>query len=304
MIKLSVNEPKGGDAVVNSFTVSIGQRYLMVVCTWVLCFLIASVAGYFITGHGLSAPKVRIALVVQDILMFVFPAIISAVVINRRPVDFLMLKGECGPLPYLYTFALLVSMVPAMNAVIAWNTHLTLPESMAGVQQWMESSETSAAEVMNYVTGGTSVGGLILSILIVGVLAGFSEELFFRGVIQRVMITSQVNAHVAIWLTAIIFSAVHMQFFGFVPRMLLGALFGYLAYWGRSIWLPMFAHALNNSLAVYAMWVRNRNGADAIDIDKIGTGAGSDWILVAGSLALSAYWIYAIWRQTRSKNVQ
>ena len=86
------------------------------------------------------------------------------------------------------------------------------------------------------------------------------------------------KAHIAIWITAIIFSAVHFQFYGFIPRVLLGAFFGYLALWSGSLWLPIFAHALNNSLVVISTWLTKRNTID-IDINKIGTEYSSESLL-------------------------
>ena len=102
--------------------------------------------------------------------------------------------------------------------------------------------------------GTDTIGSIIMSILIIGLLAGFSEN-FFRGALQRLLSTAGRNIHVAVWLTAFIFSAVHMQFYGFVPRMLLGAMFGYMAVWSGSLWIAVIAHATNNSLVVIAQSV-------------------------------------------------
>ena len=88
------------------------------------------------------------------------------------------------------------------------------------------------------------------------------------------------NHHIAIWVTAIIFSAIHLQFFGFFPRMLLGAFFGYLLVWSKSIWLPIYAHFLNNSMAVVAAYMLNINLTNE-EIDQVGTTeGGSIWVAV------------------------
>jgi len=71
--------------------------------------------------------------------------------------------------------------------------------------------------------------------------------------LQRVIGKWTRNHHIIIWSAAILFSAFHMQFFGFLPRMLLGAYFGYLLYWTRNIWIPVFAHFVNNAFAVISM---------------------------------------------------
>ena len=85
------------------------------------------------------------------------------------------------------------------------------------------------------------------------VAAGITEEFLFRGALQRIIGKWTYNHHIIIWSAAIIFSTFHMQFFGFLPRMLLGAYFGYLLYWTRNIWIPVFAHFVNNAIAVISM---------------------------------------------------
>ena len=134
--------------------------------------------------------------------------------------------------------------------------------------------------------GGTSYGDLIVGLLIVAVLAGFSEEIFFRGALQRLIMSGPLNHHLAIWLTAFIFSAFHMQFFGFFPRLVLGGYFGYLLYWSRSLWLPVIIHALNNGLVVYFSWKeRGVEGEVASSFD--GFGVDSPWLILV-SVVLTA----------------
>lgn len=205
--------------------------------------------------NGVTAPKMRVATVIQDILIFILPAIVTAMLVTRRPAELLCIDSFPSRLPsWLLPILTLLASIPAMNALIAWNEGLTLPSSMASVEEWMRSSETGAAEMIQILTGGTSVGSLIMSILIVGIFAGFSEELLFRGGLQRLMTTGGLNHHIAIWLTAFIFSAIHMQFFGFFPRLLLGAFFGYLLYWTGSLWVPIIIHTLNNTIVAISMW--------------------------------------------------
>ncbi|MDE6391000.1 MAG: CPBP family intramembrane metalloprotease, partial [Duncaniella sp.] len=121
-----------------------------------------------------------------------------------------------------------------------------------------------------------TAGSTIASILIVGVLAGLSEELYFRGALQRLLATSPLGAHTAVWVTATLFSLMHMQFYGLVPRILLGALFGYLFLWTGSIWLPVIIHALNNS--IYILSYRNPTAG----IDRFGT--GDIWLALASAI--------------------
>lgn len=291
-------------SVAGSFVVSVGKRFVMLLCVWLLGYIIASVVMGVVVYNGMTPAKIRICLVVQDLLVFVVPAIVTAVVVNRRPARLLMIDSAKGVMPFVMMAFMLIAMVPAMNMVISWNQSLTLPDSMVSIYDWMVESERSAGELMGMVTGETSVGGLIMSLLIIGVLAGFSEELFFRGALQNMMIESKVSPHIAIWLTSILFSAMHLQFFGFFPRMILGLVFGYLAYWSGSIWLPMSAHILNNSVAVVAIWIKSRSG-ETTGLDTIGTDASSSSSLaiICVSILFSLLWLWSIRLWYRRRNV-
>ena len=89
-----------------------------------------------------------------------------------------------------------------------------------------------------------------MNILIIAIMAGIGEELMFRGVIQKILIGWTKDIHLGILYTAIIFSTIHFQFYGFVPRMILGMVLGYLYIWSKSLWVPVIAHAINNALTV------------------------------------------------------
>ena len=134
-----------------------------------------------------------------------------------------------------------------------------MPDALSGLEKSLKALEDSNKEQINILLGEPTIGSLIMSVLIIGLLTGLGEELFFRGTLQNIFRTRPMNPHSAIWITAIIFSALHFQFYGFIPRVLLGAFFGYLILWSGSIWLPIFAHALNNSLVVITSWISSRN---------------------------------------------
>lgn len=284
------------------FNVSPGKRMLMFILIAFLCFLIGSVAVAFITYGGMTAPRLRIAAVVQDVVMFIAPPLLTAVVITRRPADFLQLREPPRLMPVLLVVAVAFASVPAMNSIVKWNESLTLPESMSALQHWMELSEEAARRFTDTLLGSTGISGLVMSVLIVGVFAGFSEELFFRGGLQRLLTTSGMDKHAAVWLTAFIFSAIHMQFFGFVPRLLLGAYFGYLLVWSRSLWMPIIAHFLNNTLAAVATHYEHSAG---VDLNTIGAGGtGSDKIMGAVSAVLTAVlilWLYRLFESRRER---
>lgn len=160
----------------------------------------------------------------------------------------------------------------------------------------MRASENTAGNSIRLVLGGTSAGDLIMSILIVGVAAGFSEELYFRGALQRMLGGGTIGQHGAVWIAAVIFSIFHFQFFGFVPRLLLGAFFGYLLLWSGCIWLPVLAHITNNTLYVATNWMALRHATqESSSID----GSLQSWLPVTLSIVLTVAGLILTRRSTR-----
>ena len=112
--------------------------------------------------------------------------------------------------------------------------------------------------------------------------------------LQPLLISDKKNIHVAVWVSAFVFSAIHMQFYGFIPRMLLGGLYGYLLFWSGSLWLPVIAHFVNNGLAVLVYYMRF-NGTEMPDPDTLGLGE-QWWLAVLSALCVSAllFFLYKI----------
>ncbi|GMQ26055.1 hypothetical protein Aoki45_27370 [Algoriphagus sp. oki45] len=154
--------------------------------------------------------------------------------------------------------------------LVYWNAQLTLPESMSGLETWMKEMETQLMELTKYLTDFQTIPELLAGVLVIGVLAGVGEEVFFRGLIQPKMQGYFKSAHWGIWITAIIFSAIHVQFYGFVPRVFLGALFGYLYHYSGSLWYPILAHIFNNGLTVLIVYFSNQ-GAFEFDLESTDT---------------------------------
>lgn len=292
MIPHELLSKKNGDDC--RLLLTIGQRLLLLLCVMLLCWIVGSVLnGLIISKFGQTARVLRIAAVIQSLLQIILPSLVTALMVSRLPARFLEIDRLPRASMTLLSVALLVVSMPAFNWIIQWNASLHLPDFMQGVEQWMRQAEDSAAATIRLMQGGTSVGDLILNVLIIGVMAGLGEELLFRGTIQRMLSTSGMNHHAAIWIVAVLFSAIHMQFFGFVPRMLLGALFGYLLYWSGSLWLPIIVHAANNTMYVVFQWIALRNNMPAGNIDEIGTRPG-EYIYIIASVVVSALFLWRI----------
>ncbi len=154
--------------------------------------------------------------------------------------------------------------------LVYWNAQLVLPESMAGIEAWMKEMETQLLEMTKFLTDFQSIPELLTGILVIGVFAGIGEEMFFRGLIQPKLKQYTNSAHWGIWLTAIIFSAIHLQFYGFLPRVFLGALFGYLYLYSGSLFYPILAHIFNNTLTVIMIYLSNEGVLD-FDLESVDT---------------------------------
>ncbi len=229
----------------------------------IIVMLILSLVGLVIATMFVSVqdrlPKFDATLCLiflQDIFVFILPAILAALFFYRRPWKQLRLNRAPSLKGVSLAVIVCIVSIPALNWIVAWNQGLHLPQSMAPIEQFMRDAESTAQILTNMLLSETRVLPMLVVLFVVGFMAGLSEEIFFRGGMLR-MLKGGGNSHLAVWGIAIVFSAMHMQFFGFFPRMLLGAWLGYLLVWTRSLWVPIIAHALNNSLVVVSSWLAN-----------------------------------------------
>jgi membrane protease YdiL (CAAX protease family) len=170
-----------------------------------------------------------------------------------------------------------------------WNSQMVLPEFLSVVEQWMRDMETQLMELTVFLTDFQSIPELLTGILVIGVFAGVGEELFFRGLIQPKMQVYFRSPHWGIWVTAFIFSAIHAQFFGFFPRLFLGALFGYLYHYTGSLFYPILGHILNNALTLLLVYGSNQG---FIDLDVQATDTVSYPAALIGFLVLILGFLY------------
>ncbi|HRX00091.1 MAG TPA: CPBP family intramembrane metalloprotease [Cyclobacteriaceae bacterium] len=152
------------------------------------------------------------------------------------------------------TVAVILFMIPN-TFIIEWNASMTMPDFLKGFESWAREKEDIAAELTTYLTTFNSFENFLLAFAVIALIPGIGEELVFRGMLQPELQRATGNIHAAIWISAIMFSAIHLQFFGFIPRMLLGVLFGYLYYWSGNIVVPMLAHFVNNGFSLLMVYL-------------------------------------------------
>jgi len=218
----------------------------------------------------LAHPEIKTPLyVIQGFATFVGLIVAPAVYLIREQKSLGDLFNTRGLnlLPAVVT-AFLVIIFMAVNSVfIEWNAGFDFPEFANGFENWAREREDAAAELTEFFTNFGSQGELLLALFIIAVLPAFGEEIVFRGLIQNELYRSTKNIHVSIWFAAVLFSAIHFQFFGFVPRLLLGALFGYLYYWSGNLMLAILAHFVNNAVSVVALYLYQQ-GKFTFDVES------------------------------------
>ncbi len=167
----------------------------------------------------------------------------------------------------LTTFLITFSFMVVNTVFIEWNVNVKLPEIFSGFENWAKNQEDQRMIVTEYMTRFDSPGYFLFAIVVIAIIPGIGEELLFRGFLQNILKRITHNDHIAVWIAAILFSAIHFQFYGFIPRMLLGALFGYLYLWSGNLLVPMAAHFINNSVSLFALYVYQKGLTD-IDVES------------------------------------
>ncbi len=169
----------------------------------------------------------------------------------------------------------MISSYPFIQLLYWLNKQLPLPEVLTGM-------EASAEQMLQAMLTMNSPIELMFNLLVVGVLPAVGEELIFRGLLQQRIQRFLKNGHLAIWITALIFSAIHLQFEGFLPRMFLGAALGYLFYWTKNLWIPIIAHLIFNGMQVLGQYL----AAEKMEQLEITETMNPNWFLALVSLAL------------------
>ncbi len=262
------------------------------------CFMIFGLIGTFVLAKAsgmdlltLSDPDkwdytdpalltfLRGMLVIQFFALFIIPVFLFARFCDSRPTQYLGLRSV-KPLYILLGMTVLIVALPFVDWTGTIN-HELIPETTT-IGKWMKTSEEAAAKQIGFMLKRSSVKDLLLNLVFVALFAGVGEELFFRGVIQRLFIKLFKNPWAGILVTAFIFSAIHLQFYGFIPRFILGILLGLIYWYSGSLWPAIIAHFAYDAFAVVMIWF---NPALAEE-ESVAVSLGNKSVLAAISLAL------------------
>lgn len=251
----------------SSIRESTAFRLLVLLASFSVLLMVAAGAGEALALLPGVSERTRMlaASAVQCVFAFCLPAWIAGRFSSGRPLAFLGLRQTPPVKAYVGVLLVYFFALPAMNQLIAWNSAIHFPEWASGLEETLRGWEEANGKVADKVLASGSFAAMLCGVAVVGVLTGFSEELFFRGGLQGIFSRSGIGAALSVWCAAAIFSAVHFQFFGFFPRLLMGAFFGYLLVWTGSLWPSVFAHALNNSIVVAGYWWHGGSATGGID---------------------------------------
>ena len=191
--------------------------------------------------------------ILSSIGLFLAPPLLLALTERKKIKDFYQFKKPQSTLLAMVLLLMIVSM-PFMEWTALWNQKMHLPEFLKPLEVWMKAKEAEAMRMTMVLLNVNGILDFLLNLFMIALLPAVAEELMFRGGVQRSFNRMFGNPHLAIWLSAFIFSAIHLQFYGFLPRLLLGAAFGYIYLWSGSLWYAILAHFLNNGFAVCMAW--------------------------------------------------
>ena len=208
-------------------------------------------------NNGGELVSIYMGSAIQSLFAIALPAFLVAALTHPAPMHYLKIE-KSRKMGEKVIFTLLLFLFSYLFAAFLsqWNRGIVLPQWLNGIEQTMRSMEDAALESTDLLLSVETTGGLLLNLLIVAGFAALSEELFFRGALQQFLQEKFRNGHAAVWVSALIFSMVHFQFYGFFPRLFLGALLGYLFLNTGNLWLPIIFHFINNAtvLVVNYIW--------------------------------------------------
>ena len=276
-------------SVVMLFIIGLVFQFLgAFLAAWIYGFRVSevlSLGAYDDPGYLAASKLIQI---LGSVGTFIIPALLFSLLFEGDLLSYYRFRNPVGGSPMILVILMMVSVIPFINYMAEINLRMNIP--IRALDQLLRTLEDTAEEMMQAFTATKSLWGLLVNLLMIGVIASIGEELIFRGLLQRLIHEMVKNAHLAILITAILFSAFHFQFFSFLPRFVLGVILGYMMFYGRSIWYPILAHFVNNTMGVVYYFFNSKGGTEDV-LEEIGT---STLIPVAAVVSLTLFMLFAL----------
>ena len=234
----------------------------------------------------LMVAGIKLSVIISQLIGFAMPAIFFARLVNVDVATELGMVNKTNYRSYLLGALLIISLLPVVNFTHWLNQQIDFEAMWGEVGTQIKSMEELNGKLTQLILPSDGdIPNLLYVIFLIAIIPAICEELVFRGVFQKIFTNMFINKHVGIWVAAFVFSFAHFQFYGFLPRFILGAALGYLFMYSRTLWVPMVAHAVNNTLGVlFAYWKLDEG--ETLNTDTLGT-AASDWIWIAVSIVFA-----------------
>jgi membrane protease YdiL (CAAX protease family) len=291
------------------FTQTIMLVFTMVVCFMLFMFIgmllaplilgisIADLMNSLNNGEAMqNLNLMRYMQTLQGVSLFIIPAFFAAYLFSGNAPSYLELR-QAAPVRWFGAVLLLMILaVPCVNLMASLNEMISFPEALSGLEQKLKAYEESARQTTELFLSVDNISGMFFNILMMAVLPALGEELIFRGVLQKILVRWAGNVHVGIIIAGFMFSLMHMQFYGFFPRWLLGVMFGYLLVWSGTLWMPIFAHFVHNSMAVIFSFLIHK-GIIPEEIEFF----GATWGDIPVTIVTTAVCAWLLWWMYRNR---
>lgn len=217
----------------------------------------------FILNEPTEHPEARIPLMIVQAFGATFAFILAPLyhiyIFHKKKLKNFFNKKSEGIIPIILTVFITVSFMVVNSVIIEWNENIQLPDALAPFEEWAREAEERAQKLTGFLTNFESFRQYLLGMVVIAIIPAIGEELLFRGLIQNIFHRITGSIHVAIIIAGFIFSVIHFQFFGLLPRMFLGIIFGYLYAWSGSLLIPIVAHFVNNGLTITLIYLHRIN---------------------------------------------
>ena len=262
---------------------------------YLMALLLCSLAGAVITmllAVGNDIQLLKLGQAISSTLVFIAPPLILYAFTRKQPLREIGFRKVNPWWMLLIGIALMFVSLPVTNQLTAWNEKMNLGAAFESLEALLKQMEDMAGDLTERMLKVDTIGGLLMNLLVIALIPAIGEELTFRGVVQQSLVKGCKNAHVGILLSAAIFSFIHFQFYGFLPRMFLGIILGYMFYYSGSLWTSILMHFVNNGAAVVVSYIQYKNNLN-VDVEHFGA-TDSVWVLSAslivtvGLIVLSA----------------
>ena len=307
---INLDQRPSATGILMQFLISMGITLLSTIGITFLGVLVATL----VTGRPVSSFSmadysqadntiingIKIVQFFSTIGVFLLPAIIlPRMLFKVQPLQYTGFTARSAFYFFILAVLIYFAFMPLLDLSIRLNQEMQLPSSLDWLQKWMRESEDTNGLITKRFLEMPDTMAFLINVLILAILPAIAEEFFFRGFVQRTLYIWWQNKHVAVWVTAAFFSFIHFQFFGFVPRMLLGVLLGYLFIWSGNLKLPILVHFVNNFTSVVAAYLMQRRGEE-VNIDAPNDYPGMAYILSAIFGAALLYLFYKLSRKRKA----